>query len=144
MSFDTETLYKEIGGLAALQKVHKLFYDKVYAHPWIGRFFAGLDQSYIENQQTAFMSGVMGGPKNYQGKPLRYAHQHMFIPEDLFTLRQRLLREAISEAGFAEEVSDAWLELDARFKHVIVKNSIEDCKKLYTHRQIVAYSEDGR
>lgn len=144
MASNDLSLYEKINGHEGLKKVHKTFYDKIYAHPWIGRFFEGLDQGYIENQQTAFMSGLMGGPKTYQGKPVRYAHQHMFIPEALFELRQDLLRESLQEAEYEQALISAWLDLDSKFKHVIVKNSIEDCKKFYTHRQIVAYSANGR
>jgi len=43
------TLFDAVGGLPTLQKVHKIFYDKVYAHPWLGPFFEGHSQEAIEN-----------------------------------------------------------------------------------------------
>jgi len=44
----TDSLFDALGGYETLQRVHKIFYDKVYTHPWLGAFFKGHDQSFIE------------------------------------------------------------------------------------------------
>lgn len=120
------TLFERIGGLATLQAVHKIFYDKVYAHPWLGRFFEGHDQAAIEKRQTAFMAEKMGGPKSYLGKDPYMAHRAMYITPELFDLRTRLLRDALEEYGLDETLIKRWLRIDSAFKKLIAKDSIED------------------
>ncbi len=119
------TLLEQVGGVETLERVHKIFYDKVYAHPWLGRFFEGHNQASIEARQTAFMVEKMGGPKNYMGKPPLSAHRQMYITEELFELRKQLLREALEEFGLEEALIERWLKIDSAFKRQIVKPSIE-------------------
>ncbi|WP_455376499.1 group I truncated hemoglobin [Kaarinaea lacus] len=135
-----QTLFDAIGGLPTLQKVHKIFYDKIYAHPWLGKFFEGHNQEAIENRQTMFMAVKMGGDVTYMGKEPRMAHRAMYITEELFDLRTDLLRESLEEAGVSEALIKRWIKLDNAFKHQIVKESIESFYKTtwkYEKRVIV-------
>lgn len=120
-----ETLLDSIGGLPTLEKVHKIFYDKIYAHPWIGRFFARHDQASIERRQTRFMAEKMGGDVPYFGKEMKMAHRYMFITEELFELRSQLLRESLEEAGIPPVLAKRWLKIDSAFRRQVVKESIE-------------------
>jgi hemoglobin len=124
-----QTLFDAVGGLPTLQKVHKVFYDKVYAHPWLGKFFAGHNQEAIENRQTSFMAVKMGGDVTYLGKEPKMAHRAMYITQELFDIRTALLRESLQEAQVPEELIAKWIKLDNAFKHQIVKDSIEDFYK---------------
>lgn len=120
-----QTLYEAIGGRPTLEKVHKIFYDKVYAHPWLGQFFQGHDQKIIELRQTQFMGEKFGGDLRYPGMDLELAHRRMYITPELFDLRQRLLRESLREAGVAEDLIRRWLRIDSAFQRPIVKKSRE-------------------
>ncbi|MCC6209154.1 MAG: group 1 truncated hemoglobin [Gammaproteobacteria bacterium] len=119
-----QTLYEAIGGLPTLEKVHKTFYDKVYAHPWLGQFFKGHDQKIIELRQTQFMGEKFGGDIRYPGMDLELAHRRMYIPPELFELRQNLLRESLQEAGVARDNIRRWLRIDSAFHRQIVKKSL--------------------
>jgi hemoglobin len=119
------SLFESVGGLPALQKVHRIFYDKVYAHPWLGRFFAGHSQSAIEDRQTNFMAGKMGGDVVYRGKDIKVAHETMYITEELFEIRRALLDESIREAGIADDARERWLKIDSAFMKSVVKDSLE-------------------
>ncbi len=121
-----QTLFDAVGGLPTLQRVHKIFYDKVYAHPWLGQFFAGHSQSAIEDRQTSFMGEKMGGDVTYMGKDLKTAHETMYITPELFDLRRHLLDEAIREAGLSDELREKWLRIDSAFSKSIIKDSKED------------------
>jgi hemoglobin len=120
-----KTLFEAVGGLPTLQKVHKIFYDKIYAHPWIGKFFVGHSQEAIENRQTTFMAEKMGGPIVYMGKDIEMAHEAMYITVELFELRSRLLDESLQEAGLDEALRKRWLKIDSAFMKKIVKYSPE-------------------
>lgn len=120
-----QTLFDAVGGLLTLRKVHKIFYDKVYAHPWLGKFFADHNQEAIETRQTQFMAEKMGGDLPYYGKEMKMAHRQMFITPELFDLRSRLLGESLQEAGVPETLAKSWLKIDSAFSRQVVKESIE-------------------
>jgi len=114
------SLFDAVGGLPTLQKVHRIFYDKVYAHPWLGPFFEGHSQEAIENRQTQFMGQKMGGDTTYTGKALELAHRRMYITKELLEVRQALLKEAIEEVNVPEKLKQRWLTIDRAFwKHLM-------------------------
>ena len=120
-----QTLYEEIGGLPTLQKVHKIFYDKIYAHDWLQQFFEGHEQKVIEDRQTSFMAEKMGGPAPYLGKDIKMVHEAMYITDELFDIRHALLDESLKEAGVEDVLRKRWLRIDSAFMQTIVKDSIE-------------------
>ncbi len=119
------TLFDAVGGLPTLRRVHRRFYDKVYAHPWLGRFFAGHSQEAIEFRQTQFMGQKMGGPIRYTGKALELAHRRMYIPDELLALRQRLLREALEEEDVDPACIQRWLKIDHAFWKQVRNESLD-------------------
>jgi truncated hemoglobin YjbI len=139
-----KSLYEAVGGKPTLEKVHKIFYDKIYKHPWIGQYFKDVPQKIIETQQTDFMSDLMGGPSKYCGKLPVAAHKHMFIEEELFQLRSQLLRESLQEAQLSTECIEAWLKLDGAFKKGILKNSISECEKRFATDEILAFPNPSK
>ena len=134
-----QSLFDLIGGRGTLDKVHKIFYDKIYAHPWIGKFFQEINQEIIETQQSDFMSQAMGGPAIYCGKLPIAAHKHMFVSEALFELRTHLLKESLTEAGVKPEQQEAWMKIDKAFKKGIVKKSLSDCQLRFNTDQILNF-----
>lgn len=131
------SLYEALGGLQVLQRAHKIFYDKLYRHPWLKLYFAGVTQTLIENQQTDFMAQAMGGPSRYSGKLPVPAHRHMFITEELFETRGRLLEESLREAGVPENLAARWLKIDRAFKGRLVKRSESECEGRYKTEPIM-------
>jgi len=134
-----KTLYKRLGGLATYAKVHKIFYDKAYADPWLGKYFTDIPQDTLESQQTAFMAQLMGGPKAYAGKTPKSAHQHMMISNELFEHRAQLLSDSIKEAGINDTLREEWLAADAALKRSMVKSSVKDCTQAYPNQPILDF-----
>lgn len=123
-----QTLYDKLGGRPVLERVNRIFYDKVYAHPWLGQFFAGVDQGYIERQQTDLLSQAMGLAGAFHGTYPVPGHRHMFITRELYAVRMELKAEALREAGIAEELAEAWLAIDRSFEEALVKESPDECE----------------
>ncbi len=135
-----QTLYDAVGGRPTLERVHKIFYDKVYAHPWLKQFFAGHDQKAIEDRQTSFMGEKMGGP-DYLGKPVGQVHENMYISPELYALRNELLAESLAEAGVPDALARRWLRIDYAFRRQIAKDSVasfyRDYRFTYKRRIII-------
>jgi len=135
-----QSLYDAVGGLPTLQKVHRIFYDKIYAHPWLKQFFASHSQQAIEDRQTSFMGEKMGGPK-YLGKPIKQVHENMYITRELYALRHDILKDSLKEAGVADELAARWLKIDNAFMQQIIKTSVEsfyrDYHFIYKRRIII-------
>ncbi|MBF0281789.1 MAG: group 1 truncated hemoglobin [Zetaproteobacteria bacterium] len=126
MGVPKQSLFEAVGGLKTLEAVHKIFYDKIYAHLWMQQFFEGHDQSLIELRQTQFMGMKFGGDIDYPGMDLALAHRRMYITPELFQVRQGLLRDSLREFGLAEDLIVRWLKIDQAFSKPIINPSLED------------------
>lgn len=138
------SFYDEVGGLPTLQHVHKIFYDKIYEHPWLKLYFENFKQEAIENRQTLFMGEKFGGPE-YFGKPLKQAHENMYITQELADVRHQILRESLQEAGLNEEQTKRWLRIDEAFMVQVTKKSVESFYKDYhfKYKKRIIHSNPG-
>ena len=136
-------LIDALGGRRAILQVHKTFYAKVYAHPWLRGFFIGVGQEHQINQLTDFMVGLFGGPRMYSGRLPNKAHPHLLVTDEVFDIRHDLLRQAIEEAGIDNDLAAIWLERDELFRKVIVKTSVSECHGRYKNEPIVAPARPG-
>lgn len=135
--------FEKLGGKEILQKVAKSFYDKVYEHPWIGKFFQHIEQEIIESQQVDFMTSALGGPKVYCGRLPIPTHKNMLISPELFELRHKLLLEALHEAKASDDLIVKWTKIDAAFKDGIVKSNISECEKRFFTDDILDFKKVG-
>ncbi|NBQ53487.1 MAG: hypothetical protein EBU49_07910 [Proteobacteria bacterium] len=88
-------LFERLGGRPTLDRVHKIFYEKLYAHSWIGKYFEGINRELITNQQSDFMGMLFGGPKIFSGRMPIDAHMHMMISEELFDRQPQSYRDSV-------------------------------------------------
>lgn len=132
------TLYEKIGGRPTLEKVHRMFYGRLFDHPQLSKLFVNTPREHQENQQTDFMTFAMGGPNKYFGKEPGPAHRHLFITERVFELRHQMLRETLDACGVDKDLQAAWLKIDNAFKRQIVKSSIDECVARYFEEGILS------
>lgn len=135
--------YEKLGGDSVIIKVVKEFYDLVYADAWIGLYFREIPQDVIESQQVDFMRFSLGGENKYLGKLPIPAHKHMFITNELFDLRQKLLTEAMDKVGISEELRTKWLRIDEAFRGKLVKNNPSECEKRFATDEILDFRKAG-
>lgn len=131
--------FEQMGGRNSLVAISKIFYDKVYQHAWLKLFFEEIPQQHIESQQVDFMQKVLGGDNIYAGKSPPAAHQHIFINEEVFEVRQKLLIESFSEARASDALIEKWLNLENSFKRVLLKSSPKACKGRYKSDPVLAF-----
>jgi len=135
------THFERIGGRASLIAINKIFYDKVYHHPWLQHYFLAVPQQHIEDQQVDFMQKVLGGENVYVGKTPPVAHKHMFIPDELFEVRKTLLIEAFNESNAHPELVDKWLTLDESFRRLLVKKSVSECVARFKSEGVLRFDK---
>lgn len=103
-----------------VNKVATEFYELVYNDPWFKKLFRNIDQKIITSQQTDFMVEKFGGPKKYGGRLPKDAHTHIFIDEDIWDYREKLLLVALEKIGAPKEMAEWWLRIDNAFKKTIL------------------------
>lgn len=112
-----------------LAAVVSTFYDRVYAHPWIGRYFAKVDQRIQEFELVLFIEASWED-RAYPKRQLQYMqaqHAHVFVTDALFDLRQALFTEALRHHGHDERVVEAFLHFHERWRPLVVKSSVAEC-----------------
>jgi len=119
--------------------VSELFYEKVYEHPWLSQYFKDVDQTFITQQQADFMVGALGGPRAFSGRLPSNAHPHMMITDELFDLREALLKDSLDELKAPEYLKEAWIRIDEAFRHVIVKKTKSECQPRYGNEPILDF-----
>jgi len=67
-------LYDQLGGEQGLETIVRIFYEKVLKDDRINWMFEETDMQTLSNHVELFMSSVLGGPCNYDGKNIRMAH----------------------------------------------------------------------
>lgn len=132
-----DSLFSKLGGRQTLERVHKVFYDKIYEHPWLKHFFSNVDQKLIENQQTDFMTSNMGGGQIYSGAFPKNAHKHMYITEELFDVRKKLLSDSLAECGVMPDLAESWLKIDNAFRWSLIKSDSSQCVKRFFTDEIL-------
>ena len=117
-----KSLLAMVGSDRDLHRITSAFYDKVYAHPWLSQFFAGVEKAHLARMQADFMHGVMGGEHRHHGKSPSNAHHHIRITHEAFDLRQKLLRQTLAEQRVNPIAAARWLEFDEAFRPLLVRD----------------------
>ena len=131
--------FESMGGTEIIQRVSKVFYDKVYEDAWLKLYFEAIPQEHIERQQVAFMQAALGGENLYCGQTPPAAHKHMYISEEMFLHRQLLLDQAFKECNASPILIEKWLKIDNAFFQRIVKSSPEECERRYKSDSILNF-----
>jgi len=98
------TLYRQLGGDAAVDAAVDVFYRKVLSDSRINSFFEGVDMDRQIARQKAFLTMAFGGPHNYTGADLRRGHQHLVargLNDSHFDAVVELLGSSLEELGVA-------------------------------------------
>jgi hemoglobin len=98
------TLYKRIGGQAAIRAAVDRFYERVLADPSLSHFFYGATMPRLKAHQFAFLSQALGGPKQYSGSSMNEAHARLAIEQHHFDSVAVHLMETLRELGVPEDI----------------------------------------
>lgn len=136
-----ETLFDELGGRETLKRVHVVFYDKLLKDPWLLALFVGIPRAHLEDQQTDFMQYLFGGPNIYEGRMPKRGHKHLFITEEIFVERHKILSQSIDECRISEDLKKRWLDYDMGLRIALVKKDISQCEGRYRSEKVISVSK---
>jgi hemoglobin len=80
------------------------FYERVLGDPQLAPYFEGVDLARLKRHQVLLISQVLGGPANYEGRPLDQAHAGLGISHDDLAAVVGHLVAAMREAGVPEDI----------------------------------------
>lgn len=104
------------------------FYELAYNDHYFKKFFRNIDQEIITSQQTDFMVQNFGGPKKYCGRMPKDAHPQVWVDENIWQYREKLLIQAFNKVNTPQDIQEKWLKIDEAFKHAIInKGGPEEC-----------------
>ena len=116
---DRISLFTRIGEDFVVKAIRE-FYARAERDGIIGHFFLGKDLEHIISMQIVFATALLGGPRNYKGKPLGPAHDVLPLRPPHFGRRQILMREVLDDLGLDAELKEGWLALEEQLKPVIM------------------------
>ena len=94
-------LYERIGGEAGIERLVRVFYERVLADPELAPFFEHVPLDKLRAMQKEFFSEALGGPLFYSWRSLREVHAGKGIRRDHLRRFTGHLFEAL-EAGKVE------------------------------------------
>lgn len=80
------TLYKKLGGPSKINKISKMFYDKLLNDKRINHYFSDTNIDILISKQIKFLSFAFGGPNKWNGKSMSRAHKHLKITNEEFDI----------------------------------------------------------
>jgi len=114
------TLFETLGGAPAIRVVITDFYTRVLADNNLKGFFKNTDMDRQTEQQIAFVTMALDGPNEYNGRPMKEAHEGMGITEFHFDEVAGHLVAALKQAGVSDELVGEVVARVAPLKDVIV------------------------
>jgi hemoglobin len=96
--------YDAIGGGPAVSAVVNDFYVRVLGDPQLAPYFEGVDMPRLKRHQVLLVTQVLGGPYNYDGRPLDEAHEDLEVDHDDFAAVAGHLTAAMQAAGVPEDI----------------------------------------
>lgn len=114
------TLFEKIGGRQALQAVVEEFYNRVLADSDLKGFFADVNMDRQKQQLVRFLTAALDGPNEYDGRPMKEAHQDLGITDRHFDLVAGHLVGSLQWAGVGQALIDEVVALVGPLKKQIV------------------------
>ena len=115
MTTNVPTLYEWAGGEAALERLTRVFYDRVRADPVLAPVFAQMSDDHPRHV-AAWLGEVFGGPPRYTEEHGGYPHMLAKHRNRALTEEQRLRWVQLICAA----ADDAWLPADPEFRSAFV------------------------
>lgn len=111
-----------------LQGIVEDFVGRVTGDVMIGFFFRTVDKARLIEFETQFAAAHLGGPSQYEGRPLSVAHSAHRIMGGQFNRRLRILDQTLRDHGVADDVREAWLSHNEQLRSQITRDRADECR----------------
>ena len=115
-----DSLYHAFGDKAGLSRLMGDFVSRVTADARIGRYFSETNAQNLAEQLTNQLCQLSGGPCDYEGAPMRQAHQDLEIDRAAFNRLVEVLQEAMDARSIPFATQNRMLALLAPMHREII------------------------
>jgi hemoglobin len=115
-----DTLFTRLKGADGIAAVVGDFYRKVLGDIQLAHYFERTPMPFLQRHMVAFLVQATGGPKEYTGREMLDAHEHLGITGRDFDRVTEHLMSTLREYGIAEADIDAVIRAIAPLRTVIV------------------------
>lgn len=120
--------FDEIGGEPALRSIVDDFVDRCFDDLMIGFLFQRADRARIKRFEYQHAAEHLGGPVEYEGRPLDQAHGPHKIFGGQFARRRQILIDTLRDHDVPESVIDAWVRHQETLRPLITKDAGSSCQ----------------
>ena len=96
-----DSLYKAFGEKAGIATLMTDFVGRLKTDAQIGRYFKDTKASALAESLTGQICQVAGGPCEYEGAPMKQAHQDLEVDRAAFNRLVEVLQDAMNAKGIA-------------------------------------------
>lgn len=97
------SIFDKYGGFATISKIVRDFYKEIGNSAALKPYFEGANLERLIDHQTKFMSQVLGGPAQYDGRELAAAHARLKISEAAFAEVASILQEVLEDHNMEDD-----------------------------------------
>jgi hemoglobin len=99
--------YDSVGGSAGVREAVERFYQRVLDDPRLTHYFTGVDIPRLKRHQVLLISQILGGPTEYDGRPLGEAHADLAITTEHYLVVGGHLIDVLTELQARPETIEA-------------------------------------
>lgn len=118
--YTTTTLYEQLGGQQAIERIVDEFYKRVLTDDTVNHFFAHTDMEKQRRHQAAFISYAFEGSNQYTGRSMEKAHAGLNLQSKHFDAIMKHLGDALAAHSVPPEDINAVLGHVATLKEAVL------------------------
>ena len=120
MTTNTTSLYETLGGKGQIEFIVDAFYHAVLEDDRINHHFKTIDIENLKAHQLAFVSQVLGGPKQYSGRSMAEAHAGLNLTAADFDATAQHLVAALEKVNISPTHIDEVISKIAKLEREII------------------------
>lgn len=117
-------LLQRLGGEAGVAALVDELSARVKADPVMGPYFRDVDEAALNRHRSMFLSALLGGAREYTGRPLPEAHQPFRLGDREFDAFLRAMRDTLEHARVSALDRRRILRALQRLRHNVVHRSV--------------------
>ena len=114
------TLYHRLGGAAAVEQLVDELSRRLLDDPRLGPAFAELNLDILQQHRAAYLTVILDGPEEYEGRSMREAHQPLGLTADDMDAFLVVLRGVLDDAAVDGPDASAVVRAIERLRPAIV------------------------